>query len=157
MNPQRRCAHCRRRPSMKWIICMHRDSIGGRSQVLIPTIMATVSKTYPLKQGDRLTPVVLERTRSFIDRASRRTVNQVTVKKTVEMIREIKDIEMTKFPRMKWMRDGVGGIALISSSTQASAGPPPDLRVPAGVSEFASPGLRLTWSIGDGTSARMSM
>ena len=76
-----------------------------------------------------------------------------------ETIKEIKDIAMTKFSRAKLTRDGVGGVELISSSTQASAGPPPDLRVPAGMRGIGSPGLleRPVWSAGDKASAQMSI
>jgi len=38
------------------------------------------------------TPVALDRTQSFINRMSWRTVNQATVKKMMKMIREIKNI-----------------------------------------------------------------
>lgn len=58
-------------------------------------------------------------------------VNQVTAKKMMEMIREIKNVAKKKLPRTKWMRGGVGGLALISSlSAQPSADPLPKLGIP---------------------------
>ena len=57
-------------------------------------------------------------------------MNQVTAKKTMKRVRKIKDVAKKKLPRTKRMRDGVGGNALIwSSSAQLSANPVPKFRV----------------------------
>ena len=53
-----------------------------------------------------LTPVaLLERIRSVVDRASRKTVNQVTAKKKVKMIRVIDNTVKAKLPSTKWIGD----------------------------------------------------
>ena len=80
-----------------------------------------------------LTPVALERARPFMDRASRRTVNQVTMKETMKAVREIKNIARKKFPSTKSTGDRIarareGDIKWTSSSSvEAPTGSPPVL------------------------------
>ena len=70
---------------------------------------------------------------------------------------EIKNTAKAQFPRTEWIRDGVGGVTLTSPSlAQASADPPPDLRVTAELRWMGSLGF-LEWPAGsasDKTSAR---
>ena len=60
-------------------------------------------------QHDRhkLTQVVLERVPSFTSRTSWKTVNQVTIKETTKMIREIKNVARKKLPSTKSMGDRI--------------------------------------------------
>jgi len=73
------------------------------------------------------------------------------------MASEIKNTAKAKFPRTEWIRDGVGGIMLTSSSSaQASADPLLDLRVAAELRGMGYPDF-IEWSVGgagDKTSAR---
>ena len=78
-----------------------------------------VSSVYSLGYRHRLTPVALESTRSFIDRASWRTVNQVAIKKMMKMVREIKDVAKKKLSSTKWTGDRaerMGGWGIVISS-----------------------------------------
>ena len=80
-------------------------------------------------------------------------MNQVTVKKKTERVRDIENIA-----EKKWIRDEVGGTALItSSSAQPSAGLIPGLRIPQ-LERVGSLGL-FRWkvgSVGDMTSPWVS-
>jgi len=61
---------------------------------------------YSMWSKQVLTPVaLLERIRSVIDRASWKTVNQVTARKKVKMIKVIKNTVKKKFPSTKWTGD----------------------------------------------------
>ena len=75
-------------------------------------------------------------------------MSQVTAKKMIEIIRDIKNIARAKLPRTKCTRDGVEGIALtLSSSAQMSTDPLLDLNVPAGPREIGWPGF-VEWPVG---------
>lgn len=82
---------------------------------------------------EKLTPVAPESARSSTDRTSRRTVNQVTIKETIKMIREIKNVARKKLPSTKSMGDRIeraweGEITWSSSSSAGvSTGSLPDL------------------------------
>ena len=67
-------------------------------------------------------------------------MTQATVEKKIKRVRDIENIAKTK-----WIRDGVGGVALIvASSAHPSTGP--DLKI-AGLERVGSLGL-FRWSIG---------
>ena len=77
---------------------------------------------------------MLENTRTFIDRASRRTVNQITAEKAIKTIREIKDITK-RLPSTMWAGDrvervGRWGIAILSLSAVVSAHHLSNLEIP---------------------------
>ena len=143
---------------MKWILCVYLNPIDGNGRVSTPTSRAIISDVHSLRCKHRLTPVALERAHSFMDRASRRTVNQATAKKQERMIREIRNIAMKTLPSTTWAGDRVemaGGRGITSSSVKALANRSSDLGVPGPrVGSFGSPGhlAGMTWCAG-GTGA----
>ena len=122
----------RPRLSMKWIIVVYLYPVGSRGRVSIPASAVVISDVHSLWSKYKLTPFALERTRSFTDRASWRTVNQATVKKKKRMMREIRKVAKKKLPSTKWTGDRVEeeGRGITSSSVKASTDRPSDLRVP---------------------------
>ena len=62
----------------------------------------------------------------MIDRASWRTVNQVTAKKKMKMIKEIENVAKKKLPSTKWTGRGRGGRL---TSAEAPDGRRPDFGV----------------------------
>ena len=134
---------------------MHLGPVECCGQVSIPAASTVVSNVRSLAREHRLTPVALESTRSFIDRASWKTVNKVTVKKMMKIFREIKDIAKKKLFSARWTSDRVeriGGWGIMTSSLSAEvpADRLSDFGVPGpGVRSLGSPGWLgdVVWSV----------
>ena len=84
---------------MRSIVRMHPDPVEDCRRAWI-YIITVISITRSLWYKCSLTPAELETSRPFIDRASRRTVNQVIVKEMTKKIKE--NIVMKKLPNTKW-------------------------------------------------------
>ena len=118
---------------MKWIQCVYLNPIDGNGRVSTPTARAIISDVHSLRCKHRLTPVALERAHSFMDRASRRTVNQATAKKQKRMIREIRNIAKKTLSSTTWTGDRVERAeerGITSSSVKAPANRSSELGVP---------------------------
>ena len=118
---------------MKWIICVYLDPIDGNGRVSTATSTAIISDVHSLRCKRRLTPVALERAHSFMDRASRRMVNQPTAKKKKRIIREIRSIAKKTLLSTVWAGDRVekvGEWCIMSPSVKASVNRLSDLGVP---------------------------
>ena len=97
-------SHRRWRLSKKRTIRLYLDPVEGHDRVSTPSSAKVISDALSDDGVNTGSPVALERIRSFTERASWRTVNQVTVMKMMKMMREIKGIAK-KLPSKKWTGD----------------------------------------------------